>query len=98
MLARLKSGVVVVNTARAELIDDAAMLAALESGQVGGLATDVFRKEPPKKSPLLTHDRVILTPHVAGFTEESVERATRVAVENLQSGPRAWPWKTCCAC
>lgn len=83
MLARLKRGVVVVNTARAELIDDAAMLAALESGQVGGLATDVFRSEPPEPSALLAHPRVIQTPHAGGFTEESVERATRVAVENL---------------
>lgn len=83
MIARLKRGVVVVNTARAELIDDAAMLMALESGQVGGLATDVFRKEPPGPSPLLAHPRVIQTPHAGGFTEESVERATRVAVENL---------------
>jgi D-3-phosphoglycerate dehydrogenase len=83
MIARLKSGVVVVNTARAELIDDAAMLAALEAGQVGGLATDVFRKEPPEPSPLMAHPRVIQTPHAGGYTEESVERATRVAVENL---------------
>lgn len=83
MLARMKPGVVVVNTARAELIDDDAMLAALDSGHIGGLATDVFRKEPPELSPLLTHDRVILTPHAGGFTQESVERATRVAVENL---------------
>ncbi len=83
MIARLKRGVVVVNTARAELIDDEAMRAALDSGQVGALATDVFRKEPPEPSALLTHDRVILTPHAGGFTEESVERATRVAVENL---------------
>ena len=83
MIARLKRGVVVVNTARAELIDDAALLAALESGQVGGLATDVFRSEPPEPSALLAHPRVIQTPHAGGFTEESVDRATRVAVENL---------------
>lgn len=83
MIARLKRGVVVVNTARAELIDDTAMFMALESGQVSGLATDVFRKEPPEPSPLLSHPRVIQTPHVGGFTEESVDRATRVAVENL---------------
>ncbi len=83
MIARLRRGVVVVNTARAELIDDAAMLAALDQGQVGALATDVFRREPPEPAPLLAHDRVILTPHAGGFTEESVERATRVAVENL---------------
>ena len=83
MIARLKRGVVVVNTARAELVDDAALLAALESGQVGGLATDVFRTEPPEPSALLAHPRVIQTPHAGGFTEESVDRATRVAVENL---------------
>lgn len=82
-IARLRPGVIVVNTARAELIDDTAMLAALEAGQVGGLATDVFRKEPPEPSPLLAHPRVIQTPHAGGFTEESVDRATRVAVENL---------------
>lgn len=83
ILRKLKRGVVVVNTARAELIDEDAMLAALDSGQVAGLATDVFRKEPPDLSPLLLHEKVILTPHAGGFTEESVERATRVAVENL---------------
>ncbi|MFO1067634.1 MAG: phosphoglycerate dehydrogenase [Geminicoccaceae bacterium] len=82
-IARLRRGVVVVNTARAELIDDMAMLEALDSGQVAGLATDVFHREPPEPSPLLAHDRVILTPHAGGFTEESVERATRVAVENI---------------
>ena len=79
----LKRGVVGVNTARAERGDDAAMRAGLQSGQIGGFATDVFRKEPPEPSPLLAHPRLIQTPHAGGFTEESVERATRVAVENL---------------
>lgn len=83
MLARMRRGVVVVNTARAELIDEAAMHAALESGQVSTLATDVFQKEPPDPSPLLAHSRVILTPHAGGFTEESVDRATSVAIDNL---------------
>jgi D-3-phosphoglycerate dehydrogenase len=83
MIARLKRGVVVINTARAELIDDDAMLAAIQSGQVASFATDVFHKEPPELSPLLKHDRVILMPHAGGFTEESVERATLAAVDNL---------------
>lgn len=82
-LALMKRGVVVVNTARADLIDDQAMLAALQDGRVGTLATDVYHREPPEMTPLLTHDRVVLAPHAGGFTEESVERATRVAVENL---------------
>ncbi|WDZ79083.1 phosphoglycerate dehydrogenase (plasmid) [Ensifer adhaerens] len=83
MISRMKKGVIIVNTARAELIDDAAMLAALDSGQVSTLATDVFHSEPPESSSLLSHERVILTPHAGGFTEESVDRATSVAVDNL---------------
>lgn len=83
MLGQMRKGVIVVNTARAELIEDGAMLAALESGQVSTLATDVFHKEPPAASALLSHERVILTPHAGGFTEESVDRATSVAVDNL---------------
>lgn len=82
-LATMKRGVTVVNTARAELIDDDAILAALDSGQVAVLATDVFRTEPPAPSALLAHDRVIQTPHAGGLTEESVERATRAAIENI---------------
>ncbi|SDA61789.1 phosphoglycerate dehydrogenase [Sinorhizobium sp. NFACC03] len=83
MLSRMKTGVIIVNTARAELIVDTAMLAALDSGQVSTLATDVFHSEPPESSSLLSHERVILTPHAGGFTEESVDRATSVAVDNL---------------
>ncbi|MCB1329196.1 MAG: phosphoglycerate dehydrogenase [Maritimibacter sp.] len=82
-LAKMKPGGVIINTARAELIDDAAVLAALDSGVLSALATDVFREEPPAPSPLLSHDRVILTPHAGGFTEESVNRATRAAIENI---------------
>jgi D-3-phosphoglycerate dehydrogenase len=79
----MKKGVIIVNSARAELIDDTAMLGALERGQVATLATDVFHREPPESSALLSHERVILTPHAGGFTEESVDRATSVAVDNL---------------
>jgi D-3-phosphoglycerate dehydrogenase / 2-oxoglutarate reductase len=83
MIARMRPGVVVVNTARAELIDEDAMVEALDAGQVSALATDVFAKEPPDPSPLLAHERVILTPHAGGYTDESVERATSVAIDNL---------------
>lgn len=82
-IARMKRGAFVVNTARAELIDDAAVLNALDEGQLSGLATDVFRTEPPEQSALLNHDRVILTPHAGGFTDESVTRATEIAVANI---------------
>jgi len=82
-LAEMKKGVFLINTARYGLIDDTAALEALESGKVAGLATDVFAEEPPQLNRLLHYERVITTPHIGGFTQESVDRATRYAVENL---------------
>ena len=72
-LATMKKGVRIVNCARGELVDDAALVAALKSGQVGGAALDVFTEEPPKNSPYAEFDNVILTPHIAGSTAEAQE-------------------------
>lgn len=72
-LATMKKGVRIVNCARGELIVEEALAAALQSGQVGGAALDVFRKEPPKESPFLGLENVILTPHIAGSTAEAQE-------------------------
>ena len=72
-IAKMKPGVRIVNCARGELIDDAALFCGLESGAVGGAALDVFRQEPPKDNPLLSHDRVVATPHIAGSTNEAQE-------------------------
>ncbi len=82
-LGRIKRGAFLVNTARAGLVEDAAVLAALEAGTLAGYAVDAFDREPPDPSPLLTHERVVTTPHIGAFTTESVARATRIAVENL---------------
>ena len=82
-LALLAPGAVVVNTARAGLVDDAAMIAALDSCRVGTYATDVFHQEPPQMTGLLRHPRVITTSHIGGFTRQSVERSTRCAVDHL---------------
>lgn len=74
---------VVVNTARAGLVDKTAMLKALESGHVGTYATDVFEAEPPTLDPLLAHPRVVMTSHIGGFTVGSVRKSAGLAVENL---------------
>jgi D-3-phosphoglycerate dehydrogenase / 2-oxoglutarate reductase len=70
-LAKMKKGARLVNCARGELLDDAAVVAALESGQLGGAALDVFRDEPLKDSPYHSAPNAILTPHIAGSTNEA---------------------------
>jgi D-3-phosphoglycerate dehydrogenase len=72
-LAAMKKGVRIVNCARGELVEDAALLAALDSGKAGGAALDVFRDEPLKNSPYFGRENVILTPHIAGSTAEAQE-------------------------
>ncbi len=68
---RMKTGVRIVNCARGGLIDEGALLAALKSGKVAGAALDVFEKEPPGKTELVEHPRVIVTPHLGASTEEA---------------------------
>jgi phosphoglycerate dehydrogenase-like enzyme len=84
-LDKMRHGVLLINTARYDLLDAGAVADALESGQLAGLALDVFDREPPVGNPLIKHNRVIATAHIGGFTEESVDRAVAVAVDNLLS-------------
>jgi D-3-phosphoglycerate dehydrogenase len=82
--AAMKPGVRIINTSRGELIDEGALLRALDKGRVAGAAIDVFRQEPPGESPLFGHEGVIVTPHLGALTEEAQERvAVDVAEEVL---------------
>src|SRR5216684_560689 len=81
-IAKMKKGARVINAARGELIDEAALADALKSGQLAGAAVDVFAEEPPKNSPLIGLCNLIDTPHVAGSTAEAQEEVgTQVAVQ-----------------
>lgn len=83
-LALMPVGSYVINTSRGGLIDEGALLAALESGHVAGAGLDTFEQEPPAGvSPLAASDRVILTPHVAGVTEEAGTRVGELAVGGI---------------
>jgi D-3-phosphoglycerate dehydrogenase / 2-oxoglutarate reductase len=83
-LSCMKAGSCLINTARGGLVDEAAIIVALDAGKLSVYAADVFSTEPPDpESVLLKHDRVIVSPHIAALTEESVQRATQMAVENL---------------
>ncbi|MGH3157475.1 MAG: NAD(P)-dependent oxidoreductase [Streptosporangiaceae bacterium] len=83
--AAMKPGALFVNVARGGLVDEAALLAALDAGQVGGAGLDVHAKEPADPdSPLLRHPRVFATPHAGGLTRAMFTRSGRVFAENLE--------------
>lgn len=72
---KMKAGVRIINTARGELIDEQALIRALDDGRCAGAAIDVFREEPPGENPLLKHEKIVVTPHLGALTPEAQERA-----------------------
>ncbi|MGA8959843.1 MAG: NAD(P)-dependent oxidoreductase, partial [Pseudolabrys sp.] len=91
--AKMKKGAYIVNTARGPLIDEPALIAALDSGQIGGAGLDVVASEPlAKDSPLLGRDNVIISPHTAFYSIEALnELQTKCAtdVARVLSGEKA---------
>jgi D-3-phosphoglycerate dehydrogenase len=93
-LQAMKAGACIISTARGGLIDEEALLEALQSGRLAGAALDVFATEPPKNSELINHPGVITTPHIAGQTVEAQRRVAVDIVEEvlaaLEGKPLRW--------
>jgi phosphoglycerate dehydrogenase-like enzyme len=84
-MRRMKPGALLVNTSRGPIIDEAALVAALQSGHLGGAALDVFENEPlATDSPLRGMDNVLLTPHIAGYTGQARENLRDAVAGNLR--------------
>jgi D-3-phosphoglycerate dehydrogenase len=83
--AKAKPGVLVINCARGGIVDEAALLAALDQGQVGGAAVDVFVEEPPPEGhPLIAHDKVICTPHLGAATDQAQVNVAIAVAEQVR--------------
>ena len=82
-LALMKPTAYLLNVARGPIVDEEALVEALESGGIAGAALDVFEKEPPEGSPLLAMDNVVLTPHLGAATEEAQRRTGLLVAEQV---------------
>jgi D-3-phosphoglycerate dehydrogenase len=90
-LARMKPGAVFINTSRGEVVDEAGLVRALREGKIAGAALDVRQVEPPEPSPLAEMDNVILTPHIAAFTEEAQHRVVASVCRDVAAVLRGEP-------
>ncbi len=84
-LAQCKAGVRIINCARGGIVEEKALLDALNSGHVAGAALDVFEEEPAKSNPLFDHKNVIFTPHIAASTAEAQEKVGLQVAEQISA-------------
>lgn len=82
-LASMPAEAIIINTARAGLVDEEALRVALDGGRIAAYCTDVFPVEPPVAGSIASHPRVIATSHIGGLTGASIRRATQAAVDDL---------------
>jgi len=91
-IARMRRGAILVNTARGPIVEEAALVDALERGHLGGAGLDVFETEPPPtSSPLLAMRNVVLTPHISAGTRDAFEAKMVAAFDNLRRFFRGEP-------
>lgn len=84
-LAKMKKGAIVINTARGGLVDEEAVVDALDSGKLAGYAADVSASEPPAKdNRLLSHPKAIITPHIAWASVSARQRCLKIACDNIR--------------
>lgn len=84
LIAKMKDGAFLINTARGALVDEAALIAALDSGKLAGAGIDVYQEEPSKNEALYSHPKVSVTPHVGGSTKEAQKRIGAEIVEHIK--------------
>jgi D-3-phosphoglycerate dehydrogenase / 2-oxoglutarate reductase len=83
-IAKMRKGARLINCARGELVDEAALAEALRSGHLAGAAVDTFAQEPPKNSPLIGLPNLIATPHIAGSTAEAQEEVGTAIAQQVR--------------
>ena len=85
-IAKMKDGAILINAARGPLVDQEALVRALEAGKLRGAAIDVYEKEPPDYQPLLSREDVVFTPHNSGVPYEGYIRMNTWAITNFFNG------------
>jgi len=83
-IAKMKNGVIIVNTGRAQCVIEEDVAEALKAGKIAGYGTDVWYEDPPKSSPIITAPNVVMTPHIGASSNENLQRISDIIVEKVK--------------